>query len=44
MMKLFSRWQRYDASRQQLMKTELQRAEKSQLSPDVFEVVSKSLH
>jgi len=43
MVKQFSRWQRYDKTRQDLMKTELQRAAKEKLSPDMFEIVSKSL-
>jgi len=40
----FSRWRRFDNHRQQLMKSELEaiRARKN-LSPDVFEIVSKSL-
>jgi aminopeptidase N len=39
-----SRWRRYDAARQKLMKGELARiAAKPGLSPDVFEIVSKSL-
>ncbi len=43
LIKLFSRWRRYDDTRQQLMKAELERASKESLSPDVFEIVSKSL-
>ncbi len=43
MVKLFSRWKRYDNNRQQLMKSQLERAAQEQLSPDVFEIVSKSL-
>ncbi|WP_425929964.1 aminopeptidase N [Pseudomonas sp. NyZ201] len=39
-----TRWRKYDAARQALMKGELQRIRDSgQLSSDVFEVVSKSL-
>jgi aminopeptidase N len=39
-----TRWRKYDASRQQLMKVELERILASgELSSDVFEVVSKSL-
>ncbi|MGF6694711.1 aminopeptidase N [Metapseudomonas resinovorans] len=39
-----TRWRKYDASRQQLMKVELERILSSgELSSDVFEVVSKSL-
>ncbi|WP_044875017.1 aminopeptidase N [Pseudomonas sp. LFM046] len=39
-----TRWRKYDASRQQLMKAELERILASgELSSDVFEVVSKSL-
>ncbi len=44
MMKLFSRWKRYDETRQKLMKAELERAAKEQLSKDVFEIVTKSLN
>jgi aminopeptidase N len=44
MVKLFSRWRRYDDTRQKLMKAELQRAAKDDLSPDVFEIVTKSLN
>ncbi|MCU7939759.1 MAG: aminopeptidase N [gamma proteobacterium symbiont of Bathyaustriella thionipta] len=43
MVKLFSRWRRYDDTRQNLMKAELERAAKDNLSPDVFEIVTKSL-
>ncbi|MCK5647342.1 MAG: aminopeptidase N [Gammaproteobacteria bacterium] len=43
MVKLFSRWRRYDKTRQKLMKAELKRAAKEELSPDVFEIVTKSL-
>lgn len=43
MVKLFSRWRRYDDIRQKLMKAELERAAKEDLSPDVFEIVTKSL-
>ena len=39
-----TRWRKYDASRQALMKAELERIRSSgELSSDVFEVVSKSL-
>ena len=39
-----TRWRKYDADRQEKMKAELQRiAQQSDLSPDVYEVVSKSL-
>ncbi|MGH8433847.1 MAG: aminopeptidase N C-terminal domain-containing protein, partial [Pseudomonas sp.] len=39
-----TRWSKYDASRQALMKTELERILASgELSSDVYEVVSKSL-
>lgn len=39
-----TRWRKYDDTRQALMKSELERIRASgQLSPDVFEVVSKSL-
>ncbi len=43
LVKIFSRWKHYDAERQQLMQAELQRASREQLSPDVYEIVSKSL-
>ena len=43
MIKIFSRWRRYDEVRQKLMKAELVRAEKEELSKDVFEIVTKSL-
>jgi aminopeptidase N len=43
MVKQFSRWKRYDDTRQNLMKAELHRASKENLSPDMFEIVSKSL-
>ncbi len=43
MVKIFSRWRRYDETRQKLMKAELERAAKEDLSPDVFEIVTKSL-
>ncbi len=43
LVKQFSRWQRYDDTRQALMKAELERAAKEKLSPDVFEIVTKSL-
>ncbi|MOA40093.1 Aminopeptidase N [compost metagenome] len=39
-----TRWRKYDAGRQQLMRAELERILASgELSSDVFEVVSKSL-
>lgn len=39
-----TKWRRYDAVRQELMRTELQRiAAENKLSKDVFEVVNKSL-
>ncbi|MCN4144302.1 MAG: aminopeptidase N [Thiohalomonas sp.] len=44
MVKLFSRWRRYDDIRQKLMKAELQRAAKDDLSPEMFEIVTKSLN
>ena len=44
MVKIFSRWQRYDDSRQTLMKAELERAAKEELSRDVYEIVTKSLN
>lgn len=43
LVKGFSRWRRYDETRQNLMKAELERAAKEDLSRDVFEIVSKSL-
>ena len=43
LVKIFSRWKRYDETRQNLMKAELERAAKVDLSPDVFEIVTKSL-
>lgn len=43
MVKIFSRWRRYDEVRQNLMKMELERAAKEKLSKDVFEIVTKSL-
>lgn len=43
LVKIFSRWKRYDLQRQEHMKAELQRASEQQLSPDVYEIVSKSL-
>ena len=39
----FTRWQRYDKSRQQLMRQQLEQLAKLELSRDVAEVVSKSL-
>ena len=39
-----TRWRKYDPARQELMKAELRRVQQEpKLSPDVFEVVSKSL-
>jgi len=39
-----TRWKKYNLARQALMKAQLQRiADQAQLSPDVYEVVSKSL-
>jgi aminopeptidase N len=39
-----TRWRKYDAGRQALMKVELRRVmAEPKLSPDVFEIVSKSL-
>jgi aminopeptidase N len=39
-----TRWRKYDSSRQQLMRSELERVLASgELSSDVYEVVSKSL-
>jgi len=44
MVKLFSRWQRYDNQRQALMKTQLERIiGRDNLSGDVYEIASKSL-
>lgn len=44
MLKPLCAWKRYDENRQQLMKKQLERiAQTDGLSPDVFEVVSKSL-
>ncbi len=43
LVKVFSRWKRFDLSRQQLMKAELDRALQAELSRDVYEIVSKSL-
>ncbi len=43
LVKIFSRWKRYDDQRQKLMQAELQRAAGEKLSPDVYEIVSKSL-
>ncbi|HIJ78133.1 MAG: aminopeptidase N [Desulfobulbaceae bacterium] len=40
----FSRWQRYDQARQQMMRLQLERIlAKDQLSSDVYEIASKSL-
>ncbi len=44
LVKGFSRWKRYNETRQQLMQTQLQRAVNETLSKDVFEIVSKSLN
>ncbi len=44
MVKVFSRWRRYDGRRQNLMKAELERAARDNLSADVFEIVTKSLN
>ncbi len=44
MVKIFSRWQRYDKLRQELMKAQLERAAQQELSADVYEIVSKSLN
>lgn len=42
--KIMSRWRRYDSGRQQLLKQHLERiVNTADLSPDVYEVVSKSL-
>jgi len=44
MVKLFSRWQRYDQERQALMKQQLERImAQDNLSGDVYEIASKSL-
>lgn len=43
LIKGFSRWRRYNETRQKLMQAELQRAEKQGLSKDAYEIVSKSL-
>ncbi len=43
LVKIFSRWKRYDDQRQKLMQAELQRAAGEKLSPDVYEIVTKSL-
>ncbi len=43
LVKIFSRWKRYDDQRQKLMKAELERASEQKLSSDVYEIVSKSL-
>jgi len=44
MVKLFSRWRRYDDSRQNLMKAELERAARDNLSSEVFAIGIKSLN
>ncbi|NLY58950.1 MAG: aminopeptidase N C-terminal domain-containing protein, partial [Gammaproteobacteria bacterium] len=39
-----TRWRKFDPARQEMMKVELARIlEQDKLSPDVYEVVSKSL-
>ena len=39
-----TRWRKYDASRRELMKAALEKIQaQAELSPDVFEVVGKSL-
>ena len=43
LIKGFSRWRRYDKSRQTLMQAELQRAANETLSKDSYEIVTKSL-
>lgn len=43
LVKVFSRWRRYDVGRQALMRAELERLKAQELSPDVYEIVSKSL-
>ena len=43
LIKGFSRWRRYNETRQQLMQAELQRAAKESLSKDSYEIVTKSL-
>jgi aminopeptidase N len=43
LVKVFSRWKRFDPYRQGLMKAELERAMQADLSNDVYEIVSKSL-
>ncbi|MCU7835613.1 MAG: aminopeptidase N [gamma proteobacterium symbiont of Taylorina sp.] len=43
LIKGFSRWKRYNETRQNLMKGQLQRASNEDLSKDAFEIVSKSL-
>ncbi|WP_038093821.1 aminopeptidase N [Acidihalobacter prosperus] len=43
LVKVFSRWRRFDTERQALMRTELERLKGHELSPDVYEIVSKSL-
>ena len=41
----FTQWRRYDTSRQELMRAQLQRiVDAKDLSPDVFEIASKSLN
>jgi aminopeptidase N len=44
MVKLFARWRKYDDRRQGLMRAQLERIVGApDLSPDVFEIASKSL-
>ena len=44
MVKMFARWRKYDAQRQELMRAQLERIVKTEgLSRDVFEIASKSL-
>jgi aminopeptidase N len=44
MLRIMSRWQRYDPVRQALMRTQLRRILDTQgVSRDVFEIASKSL-
>jgi len=38
-----TRWQRFDETRQQLMRAELERIKREPLSSNVFEVVEKAL-
>jgi len=44
MIRLMARWNRYDETRQQLIRTQIQRiVDKEGVSKDVFEIASKSL-